>query len=42
MEMVSILLHFTRSMRDGNWHLYLISIAEMMQCFAIYDHVNYA
>ena len=42
MEMISILFHFTRSMKDGNWQLYLTSIAEMMQCFAINDHVNYA
>ena len=37
-----MLFHFTRSMRDRNWQLYLTSFAEMMQCFASYDHVNYA
>ena len=42
MDMVSILLRFTRAMRDGSWQLHLTSIAEMMPWFAVYYHVNYA
>ncbi|KAL9979291.1 hypothetical protein ACROYT_G016935 [Oculina patagonica] len=41
MYMVSILLRFTRALREGDWALYLSSFAEMLPWFAAYDHVNY-
>jgi len=41
MQLVSILLAFTRAIRDGDWHLYLSSFAEMMPWFARYDHTHY-
>ena len=41
MDLVSILLRFTRAARDGNWALYLSSFAEMLPWFALYDHVHY-
>ena len=41
MQLVSILLAFTRAIRVGDWHLYLSSFAEMMPWFARYDHTHY-
>ncbi|CAH3020104.1 unnamed protein product, partial [Porites evermanni] len=41
MLLVSILLRFTRAIREGDWVLYLSSIAEMLPWFAVFDHVNY-
>lgn len=41
MEMVSILLRFTRALRSGNWRLFLSGLAEMLPWFALYDHTNY-
>ena len=40
MDLVSI-LRFTRSIREGDWALYLESFAEMLPWFGAYDHVNY-
>jgi hypothetical protein len=42
MEMVSILLMFTRAQRDGSWELYMHSFRLMMPYFFRYDHYNYA
>lgn len=41
MLLVSILLRFTRALREGDWNLFLSSFAEMLPCFAAFDHVNY-
>ena len=41
MHMVSILLRFTRAIREGDWELYLSSFSEMLPWFAAFDHVNY-
>ena len=41
MELVLLLLRFTRAFRRGNWELYLTSIAEMVPWFALYDHTHY-
>lgn len=41
MLLVSILLRFTRAIREGDWDLYLSCIAEMLPWFAAFDHVNY-
>lgn len=41
MESVSILLMFTRSLRDGIWKLYLASLNKMLPLMARYDHYNY-
>ena len=41
MLLVSILLRFTRAIREGDRVLYLSSIAEMLPWFAVFDHVNY-
>lgn len=40
--MISILLLFTRSERDGIWDLYLNSFTAMLPYFSRYDHTNYA
>ena len=40
-HMVSILLRFTRAIREGDWELYLSSFSEMLPWFAAFDHVNY-
>lgn len=42
MEMLSILLMFTRAQREGNWDLYLHSFRCMLPYFFRYDHQNYA
>ena len=42
MEMVSILLMFTRAQRDGDWELYLTAFRKMIPYFFQYDHQNYA
>ena len=42
MEMISILLMFTRAQRDGNWELYLLSFRQMIPFYFQYDHQNYA
>ena len=41
-EMVSILLSFTRAQRQGNWHLHIASFKMMIPYFFHYDHQNYA
>lgn len=41
MNLVSILLRFTRALREGDWKLFLSSFAEMLPWFAVFDHVNY-
>ena len=40
-KMVSILLRFTRAIREGNWDLDLSSFSEMLPYFAAFDHSNY-
>ena len=42
MKLVSILLRFTRAIREGKWDLYLSSFSEMLPYFAAFDHSNYA
>ena len=42
MDMVSILLQFTRAQRDGIWDLHLHSLRQMLPYFMRYDHLNYA
>ena len=42
MEMVSILLQFTRAQRDGLWDIHLRSFSHMLPYFIRYDHLNYA
>lgn len=41
MNLVSILLRFTRALRESDGELYLSSFAEMLPWFAAYYHVNY-
>ncbi|KAL8571746.1 hypothetical protein ACOMHN_060831 [Nucella lapillus] len=41
MKLVSILLRFTRSLRDGDWELFLSSFAEMLPWFGAFDHYHY-
>ena len=40
-KLVSILLRFTRAIREGKWDLYLSSFSEMLAYFAAFDHSNY-
>lgn len=42
MDMVSILLLFTRAQRDGVWDLHLHSFSLMLPYFMRYDHLNYS
>ena len=42
MQMVSILLMFTRAQRDGLWDLHLHSFKCMLPFFMRYDHIKYA
>ena len=42
LEMISTLLLFTRSLRDGLWEPYLEAIVQMLPYFMRYDHLNYA
>ncbi|KAL8561204.1 hypothetical protein ACOMHN_029275 [Nucella lapillus] len=41
MKLVSILLRFTSSLRDGDWELFLSSFAEMLPWFGAFDHYHY-
>jgi len=40
-KLVSILLRFTHSLRDGDWELFLSSFAEMLPWFGAFDHYQY-
>ena len=42
MELVAILLRFTRAQRDGLWDLYLSTFRSMLPYFMRYDHPNHA
>ena len=42
MDLVSILLEFTKWEREGLWGLYLHSFRAMLPWFFRYDHTNYA
>ena len=42
MEMVSILLYFTRGQHGGLWELHLYAFRHMLPFFFRYDHVNHA
>ncbi|KAL2095499.1 hypothetical protein ACEWY4_010218 [Coilia grayii] len=42
MEMVEILLMFTRAQREGNWNLHLHAFKRMIPFFMAYGHTNYA
>ena len=42
LELVSIMLLFTRSLRQGLWDLYVYSFRAMLPFFMRYDHTNYA
>ena len=42
MELVAILLRFTRAQRDGLWDLYLSPFRSMLPYFMKNDHPNYA
>ena len=42
MDMVAILLQYTRAQRDGIWELHLYSFSLMLPYFKRYDHLNYA
>ena len=42
MNIVTILLCFTRAHRDGLWDLHLYAFSQMLPFFFRYDHINYA
>ena len=42
MDMVAILLQYTRAQRDDIWELHLYSFSLMLHYFKRYDHLNYA
>ena len=42
MDMVAILLQYTRAQRDGIWELHLYSFSLMLPYFKRYDHLTYA
>ena len=41
MKLVSIILRFTHSLRDGDWELFLSSFAEILPWFGAFDHYHY-
>lgn len=41
MDMIGILLRFTRAAREGNWSLYVSAFSEMLPWMSVYDHINY-
>lgn len=41
-EMVNILLRFTKAQRDGLWDLHFSAFRGMLQYFHQYNHTNYA
>ena len=41
MDMVAILLQYTRAQRDGIWEFHLYSFSMMLPYFKRYDHLNY-
>ena len=41
MQMVQMLLTFTRALREGDWYLYLHAFQYMLPYFMRYDHYNY-
>ena len=41
LEYVTIVKNFIRIERTGNWHLYLVSRSQMLNCFAATGHINY-
>jgi len=41
MDMIEILLMFTRAQREGNWELHLHAFQRMLPYFIRYDHTNY-
>ena len=41
-EMVGLLLRFLRSIREGDWKLYLACIRDMLSWMFAYDRVNYS
>lgn len=41
-DMVSLLLQFIRSIREGDWESYLASIRDMIPWMFAYDRVNYS
>lgn len=40
--MVSLMMSLIRATREGNWHLHLECIKQMLPWFFAYDHVNYS
>ena len=42
MQMVQLLLHFTRAQREGLWDLHLYAFRAMLPYFMRYNHINYA
>ena len=42
MNMVEVLLLFTRASRQGLWELHLYSLSEMVNYFFAHDQINYA
>ena len=40
--MVEILICYIRAKREGDWNLHLESVAQVIQYFLAYDHINYA
>ena len=42
MDMVSLLLHFVRTSREGNWADHLVCIGEMLPWMFSYDRTHYS
>lgn len=42
LDMAQLLLQFKRSIREGNWHLHLACIRDMMPWFFAYDCIHYS
>ena len=42
LKYISILKHFIRAERTGNWNLHVVTVVQMLNLFAASGHINYA
>ena len=42
LQYISILKHFIRAERTGNWNLHVVTVGQMLNLFAATGHINYA
>ena len=42
LQYISILKHFIRAERTGDWNLHVVTVGQMLNLFAATGHINYA